>query len=740
MLVGVAALLLCYSLARVEAATLLSHYPTNGPVAGGTLIDIVGDGFITTGSSRSKCSFDREDGRANVLSTFNQIHNSSFLSCILPNITFFFSSGLPPGGEFVRLSVTAGTGRFSNRLSFHVYNPSHFQITAITPNEGYTNSSNNSIIIVGRGFLNTTQITCTLNSDAATSTPAIFNDSSTLQCLLHPMQVASRINITVSLNGQRVGAISSLPDALVFTFYSPPPLITSSRFSPSYAEIFIHFDREIEIGSEVENLSRQLPIPFPMLADLELNCSQVLDGHSHLLIGSEPACAWMNTQQRMVIIQLSSNSQVREGTILRINEHSFRTRYVSYSRLTQGSFRVASIQGLPLNPVAVLETPPSIPVCGDFTLRGDKSLYGGSRDLDYQWRIGMELDEVGNVVPDPALEEYVPQNYTQQNRLRIPSSVFSTNHMLDSSGSGEGLAPTVPYFIQLTVRNFLGFNSTVFTHNVTRDETPSPVLYMVGGNVRTLLVSMETILEGEVMRMTNNCVVEFHTTSFSWTLLSEDGSVLELGGTRMNLSILILRPNVLRPGSRYAASLTATFENGQSSSASIRLETERKLEARLSGGVRRAVGINDLIELNGQPSVIHGDLVSQLEISWNCSTLAVPELENVSPSCENFIGSNDLILLIMANSLPPGGYHFTLSLMLTNESGNTSTLESSVTQVIIRFPYPVPSIRIFAAHSRDLHSILVHERMILEAEVFTPNEGSLTWSVEYVNGESNPLM
>ena len=201
---------------------------------------------------------------------------------------------------------------------------------------------------------------------------------------------------------------------------------------------------------------------------------------------------------------------------------------------------------------------------------------------------------------------------------------------------------------------------------------------------------------------------------------------------RTNTSVLILPPGTLLPGSSYRATLTVIFIDSQSSSAYADLESEEGVEARLVGGVRRSLGSNDTIDLDGTVSVIHLNPITQLSVAWNCSAISVPELLSTSSSCANFIGFNNLSLSLPGGSLMPGGYEFTMILSLVR-NGSETTVQSLATQLLVLFPHPTPpSIKITTV---DLNSFLVHRKLFIEAEITSLNTGTVQWSTQYVIGK-----
>lgn len=731
LLVSVVGLVLAFC--RVGgAATIFSYHPNNGPLSGGTVITISGEGFITTGNDRSKCNFQREDNRHNTFSLINQIHNSTHLSCVLPEFEIdFFTQPLPLEGTTVRLAVTAGE-QLPDDVDFLVYDISHISVTSISPAQALANSSNGtSIAISGQGFIDTGTIACIVEVDAdtAASSPATFVDSSSLECVLPSVQVVTRTGVGVALNGQTVSVVHSEADS--FTFYSSPPVVISSSFDSSHVHVLIQFDREIEIGLEETSSTSSTAESDDSVADLALDCSQVLDANSVSLAGPRAACLWQNSQQRAIIIHLSSDTSITENTTLELNGDSLRTRNVLYSRLASGGVVITSLPGGSLVPMAVLEVPTVIPRCGGLVASGDKSLYGGARELLYEWRLGMEMDEVGCVVPDPLLAMYITIGFSTQSMLSIPSSAFYSE-IMSGSGSGMDLFLPTDYIVQLVVRNYFGYDSSPVLQNVTTARDPTPPVVILGGVVQMVRAWNEVMLEGRVSEVDDSeCAMETRVSSYAWSITEEGLDVL-WEGLQTNSSVLILPPDTLQPGAVYVVSLTVAFHTGNSTTVQVTLQSEEGLESRLDGGVRRAIGIEGSIDLDGTPSGIHHSPGATVSIAWGCSAIGVPELEGASSSCENFTGSDGIVFSLPGGTLPAGGYEFTLTLSLTRDRDNTTTLQSSATQLVVIFPNPVPRIRIASVR---LDSILIHRSFFLQAEISTSSEGSVQWTAEYVNGE-----
>lgn len=397
---------------------------------------------------------------------------------------------------------------------------------------------------------------------------------------------------------------------------------------------------------------------------------------------------------------------------------------------------VISLPGVQLVPMAILEGPTTIPRCGELVISGERSLYGGARALQYQWVVGMEVGVAGGVVQDPALQEYIPVGFSVHSELRIPSTAFYSDSTV-SSGSGSGgedLLPLDVYAVQLVVRNYFGYTSLAVSHNVTTARHLSPSVVIVGGSTQRIRPWKEVLLEGKVLRVANECALEFQVASYSWSLGSELPAQ-QLQGVRTNLSVLLLPPNALQPGTSYVATFTVTFHTGSLSTSHVSIESEEVLEARIAGGVRRALGVEDRIDLDGRSSLIHHHPTANLSVAWSCVTVSVPELSQANASCENFTGSDSILHSVGGESLPPGGYEFTLMLFLVGGRRDGPTLQSSATQLLVLFPDTVPRVEIMPTQRVNVDSVLIHRKFSIGAEVSSLSEGRVQWTVEYVEGK-----
>ena len=243
------------------------------------------------------------------------------------------------GGFRVDLTVV-GTNH-SNPLPFLYFDTSTMLITTVSPREGFSSMSNN-LTVTGHGFVPSDAIVCCVGSSEG---PCTFLSPTSLFCTLpsHSLPSVQMIDITVS--GDALGLLPIAGNSTTFTFYSTAPQLSLAHFTPSYAQLIMVFDREVEIGGEAEPNAATPP-----------QCETVFVSATLHLLGNQSTCEWLNLQQRAVLVSIHGASTVTVGDSLQIRADVFRTRRVQYSRLSQQqSVRVGSPPGEPyFHPIAIV--------------------------------------------------------------------------------------------------------------------------------------------------------------------------------------------------------------------------------------------------------------------------------------------------------------------------------------------------------------------------------------------------
>lgn len=696
LIVGGAALLLAQAplpaYSQYQAPVLLNFSPRSGPTAGGTPVSVTGEGFVDTGPGRSKCTFD-DPSHGSAISETNQVHNSTHLTCVLPPVTYLPQSALV-GGHYLRLSVTAGASMRSNVEQFLVFDLTQMHISAIAPNTGL-NITRNMLFVYGGGYVDTGEIFCSV--DGHTLVPAAFLNTTLLHCELPTHPTAAQVRIDVYLNSHMSASVQpESQSANSFTFFVTAPEIVSCEFSSSYVKLFLTFDREIEIGGVSDYNTTQMP-----------SCNLILDNETLHLLGDVVPCSWYNSQQRTVVITLSPTSQVIIGSVVHLRGSNIRTRAVEYSRLASGSVQV-SASSQALIPIPVLEAPDYIPYCGDLIVTGERSQHGGALPLEYKWLISSNLTDAECPSQDSTFQDYVPKGFTNVSALTIPSTAFTEE---------------IVYSLQLTVKNFLGMESTALA-NITKLDQPAPQALILGSPIRRVIVNAEIRLEG--VAVLHECLNASGIVDYSWKIGSPTGhGEIDLGFVNTETAVLVLPPFTLTANSIFVAVLTVAVD-GQSSNATVRLMTETlRIGARIVGGIHRAVGEGDVIVLDGKLSEGIDQNLTDISVLWHCHIADAPQVP-----CADTLGStldipSQLVHMIPSNTLPSSHYNFTLTLTLSN-------LQSIAHQTIDVLPHGVPLVSLIP--STRLESVPVLRKLILEATVFTSHPGMAVWSSEYVPG------
>lgn len=728
---GVAAVLLCsdvHVLAQATPPVLRGFSPSSGPLSGGSTLHVLGNGFSASGPGRSKCVFEDSSLGSAVSETNHVQQNGSYLTCVMPEIGFLRSLNLSEGRR-VKLAVTTGGGLRSNSLDFLVFNLSTMRISGINVSEGF-NNSRNEVEIFGSGFISTGEIACAYGSinaeDEMFYTPAFFVNSSSVRCVLSTFPYPAQVTVRVYANGQPSSSISADPiDSNLFTFFSTAPVVTSCEFSASYVSVAVIFDREVEIGGE-----RATNLTTPP------ECSLLFINETRHMLGRGAVCAWLNEQQRTIVIDLSRDSLLVEGSMLSFRGGNIRTRNVAFSRLTSGGTSVGLNSEL-LLPVPVIDAPQVIPYCGNFTASGHNSQYGGYQPLEYRWTIQrVTRDGIINVSGSGSLiDTYVHRTFQKDPLLVIPVAFFNVS---------------TEYLVHLEVRNFL--NATAHSAvPVTKLNLPAPDVLIRGSRKRLVAADGEITLEG--VAQLPDCLggSAINTLAYTWRVVPEteivDSSAsgessassrldlveVDLGDANVNTAILVIPPYTLLPDASYVAIFTAETSGGQVGHSSVALDTELAgIRARIDGGMLRAVWIEERIVLDGRVSEgLESADREFLTASWNCTSVSGESEANTSCADVAETANSTLQLEIEPRSLAAGVYCFTLTLAYQN-------LASSTGQVLNVVEHQVPLVSI--EPPQRLHAFAVHEKLLIWAVVVSNYTGTLTWTSENIPGESRIIV
>ena len=611
--------------------------------------------------------------------------NATNITCILPYINYTVT----PSTSFT-IYVRNGQGNeyTTSKQQFLFFNLSNINVTSVSPNEGY-NLSNTTIQVRGTGFVATGMITCIV--DTATNVPCNYINSTLITCILPRYPITARRTLRITLNGDATGAIPpATPNATQFTFFYPAPQATSCSFSPSYASLLLQFDRAVEVGGEAAPLTPAQP-----------NCSVVFDDATMVALGTDATCTWHNSEQWVLVVNLAPTSNVNLTTNITFRGNSIRTRYVSFSKLVKQTLRVTQ-PSVKLVPIAVLQGPGSIPSCGNLTLSAEYSLNGGYKPMQYWWTI---RPNATNYTGDLTFSSSSAQ-------LSIPSA---------------SLSPSERYMVQLTARNFLGYNDT--TSAVLPWETRSaPLVTILGGKTRVVSADQEVVLVGQAGIPCPAALLS-GALAYHWDITaSSAGAGVQL--TMPNSPHIVIAPRTLQAGVTYTVKLTAGYGSSMGSASTDLVVTPARIRALIDGGSRRVVCASDDLLLNGAISV--GLESINVMVSWDCMMISTyPDGGMNETDCSDGVFNllNVAVPKIPGGTLQTGVYRFVLTLQRDTE-------ESSWIQDVTVVQQRVPTVLVTPPPNGD--AALTSEEMIINATIASALPGTARWTNVYIQGERTP--
>lgn len=648
--------------------------PHSGPTRGGTTISVWGSGFEET----TRCNFASLPA-ASVPSLTAIVHNSTFMTCILPELTTAFQFPEHSTHNIIQFRIVTSVTEQSSEEDFIVFNLTNILVTNLSPSSGFILSSSNQVQFNGNGFVNTSELYCFVNG---LHEPATFIDNQTVSCQLPSFPIPSLQYPQLSLNGDDSGFVPVQNASNVFVFYSTAPVLEMVEFSSSAAQLILTFDREVEIGQENSTSVSQ-----------QFECSEIFDTSTNNLLGEGARCDWQTSQQRVIIIQLHANSMILPNDTVNLNGERIRTRAVQYSMLSTSIVTIPIPEGP--TPIAVLEAPGTIPTCGMLKLVASNSLYGGGRALVYAWNV---------FTSDVILNRLIAMN--TESSIEIPIESF------DDAG---------PYNFTVTVTNFLGLQDsmTIYLHK----SLPEAVMVTIyGSHSRSYPVDSDNIVIEATVEVLHCSTVDGVTLEYSWTVTNNsDGAMIMLGSTAMRNFELWIPPMTLHPGMLYDVQLSVQYTGQPSTAGNASLQVtglHPEIVAAIQTGHKSSVRITEPIYLDTSPS--RGVLSDQTySYQWQC------DLCELSDSIFSSISSSSLTL--PAHTLPLGSYLFTVT--ITHSSTGTSSTASTMLDVIeavTRGGVVSPLVKL--SLPSKWNALSANDKTVVSASVSVPSATTVEWS------------
>ena len=683
-----------------EAADLTSVHPTSSPYAGGTTLHVNGTGFMNI--SEPRCQLTLSSLLA-ITFDVNTIINDTYMTCVVPAVSSEQIFSIKENGNnSMQLSVNGATGYINIRM----FDLGTITITSIHPNWGYRTEST-IVNIYGNGFVNTTSIKCNIGM---TSFPGAYYNSSLIQCELPPHEMTYQVIIDLYLNGQAVSRLSTVDYNItnLFTYFATPPHPISCSYQPSYAAIILTFDREVEIGGEELNST---------ITSNSINCNAIFTSSSIASLGDRAKCDWLNTLQRDIEIKLGINNTIKPGSVLGLIHTSIRTRYVTFSKHSQGNVTVQSNR-FDLLPVAVMEYPQIIPTCGNITLHASNSLYPGPAPMLYQWNITSTDVSIGSGSEDEleslyTIQDVLPQGFTDQSSITLPSSLFTDY---------------TDYTFILTVQNYLGHKDT---KNITLTKDPTtdpktPLITVIGGKEKRITPNKDLLIETMAV---NYCTILNSSLFYQWLLQTENTSFVPLTGftsrhVKFKSPLILFPPQTLKEQEQYLLTISVTSGTVTTNITSnvtliLRRESVRVGSSVIQGGNVVLYNIRDNIPLELDISSSLGQAAYENDVIWSCrneinnETCGETDVFHRQSSFQNYIpglllsaGSYEITATFHSQSIQ---YNASQRIIISDINNNN---DSNVTVVYLMESSP---------------PVTTHRQTVIRGRVRSVGSGSVTW-------------
>ena len=588
------AFLISFPLLTSTLSTQVSRVlPLSGPTSGGTPLSVWGSGFIT-GDEGTVCYWQGEDFGAS--SDFTANINSSYLECTLPSFEGLANFlRISAGRTHVELDflISYNQTLSTNKLTFTLFNLSRLFVTDLTPLEGlFTLPLSLSFSLSGLNY--TQELACIFLQQVypVTSLSLSLTSEYIVTCQIPPVPAPLREEAYLSLNGDPSGIIGAYPGTrIAITFYHSAPQVVLG-YSPSLMRLLMDFDREVEIGGRDRTSSLVSPA-----------CNELFTADTLSSIGTDAVCTWDNYQQRRLVIELTSLSTLRGHTQIAYSSlQSFRTRYILYSYVIEGSSPI-SLDSRP--PVPVLLTPTHIPICGDMVFSAISSQIGGTQDLEASWGLSAS-DELSTDFP-ALLSQFSSQTGLEWS---LPAALFQS---------------AVTYTVNLTISNFLS-NSAVASVALSEGQADLPtatIHYSIPGTHYT----HRDLLILSVLEVPSCLQVTPTPLSTSWSLSHPVTSLPDSALPFLSLPALSL----VSPGEYQ---VTNTLSNGSISLYSLFSLPLSRADpvALVLGGNRRTHSLGEDLVLDGTDSFDPSQL--PLSYKWTCLNI------RTTTTCRDNNGNN----------------------------------------------------------------------------------------------------
>ena len=652
--------------------------PNAGPQTGGTKVVIQGAGLFLNESAALNFVFDRNapncgapyrfpvtDASITITCLFRQANsgeqrqafaipiNQTTVRCITE------STSLEEREYFVQVRVDSGP--FSNPIPFYYDDYSVIRVDQLSPNSALINDSDAVLTFIGSNFLNTSAAACLIYNFQTCSlemlslaephtVPAVFINTSHYSCRLPEALAPCRVSIKLSLDGQESGILESTSTDFSFTYRHSQPQVLAVYFSQDLSDLVIEFDRSARLADSA-----------PM------TCLDVFSESTFNLIGGfRAACGWTDNRQQGITISLPSSANVMVNSPIVFRSGAVETNGTEFSfAISNATIHVVSDNNA-VRPIAVIDGPNSIPMCGEFTFSAIHSQFPGYKEFDYQWSVLVE--DVSTVNNFDVILDYLDALEATSDSITLNSDYFS---------------PDVVYYLQLVVVNSAGIQSDIQIVNLTKDAISRPYLHILGSDVLQIHHKEDITLQAQIFLP--ECLSPSILVEYDWRLMKVVDHRRNMLIDESLVNVRTLSPLVKFPArlfesnANYVVALTASVNGQATNTDQISLQVLSPQPTAVIVGGNRTVAQDQVIVLDARNSSIDM-MLSSPKFTWACDVIGSND------ACYNHSNStfpvpivipNTEFVTIPARALKPGqSYRFSLTLEQGAASSNSNVVIS----------------------------------------------------------------
>ena len=659
--------------------------PNAGPQTGGTEVIIKGAGLFLNNSAALNFTFDRNapncgapyrfpitDASILVTCLFRESNsdeqrqafatpiNQTTVQCVTEPTTL-------ESREFF-VQVRVANGPFSNPIPFYYDDYSVIQVDQLSPTSALIQDNSAILNFIGSNFLNTSAAACLIYNfqtcipvSSSISEPhsiqSTFLNSSQYSCLLPEATVPCRVTVRLSLDGQESGNLESTSTDFSFTYRHGAPQILDVFFSRDLSNLIVEFDRSVKLADSA-----------PLL------CANFFNDITFNLIGGLNAtCEWTDNRQRGLTISLPTNANVKVNSPVIFKYGAIETNGTQFSFAVLNTTIFAVSDRNAVQPIAVIDGPISIPICGEFTFSAIHSQFPGYKDFEDDWSIYVE--DASAVNDFNLILDYLDSLGTNANSITLDSTHF---------------LPNVAYYLQLSIVNSAGVRSETKTVNLTKDTSAQPQLHILGSEELQIYYGEDITLQGQIFLPECFNSIGQNIFEYSWQLRKiidqrRNTQVEESLTTVHTLSSLVTFPSHLfEQNTSYIIQLTATVNSQTTNTDAVALQVLPQEIAAVIVGGNRTVVQHRVIVLDARNSSVSPSLPAP-KFRWACDVIGSQDAcynrSNSSFPVPILIPNTDFVTFPAADLEPGQFYRFILTLeqraVISKSSIVMETIQSS---------------------------------------------------------------